>query len=135
MPRKSQASLSVLAIVPRANRLKPPPAMSEPARSAFIDLVSSCKPGHFQQSDMTLLVRYVEASILADRAEEHLRTEGAVIAGRVSPWIVVQEKAVRALTALSMRLRLSPQARQPNNSGTRQPPISHYDRMKIDDQD
>jgi phage terminase small subunit len=35
-----------------------------------------------------------------------------VVNGRPSPWIVVQEKAVRAMTALAMRLRLSPQARR-----------------------
>jgi hypothetical protein len=34
-----------------------------------------------------------------------------VIEGKPSPWIYVQEKAIRTLTALSMRLRLSPQSR------------------------
>jgi hypothetical protein len=56
-----------------------------------------------------LLCRYVEASILAERAAEQLR-EAPVVDGKPSPWLVVQEKSVRTLTALSMRLRLSPQA-------------------------
>ncbi len=34
-----------------------------------------------------------------------------MIDGKASPWLMVQEKSVRALTALSMRLRLSPQSR------------------------
>jgi phage terminase small subunit len=41
-----------------------------------------------------------------------MRREGAVVNGRLSPWVTVQEKAVRAMTALAMRLRLSPQARR-----------------------
>jgi hypothetical protein len=36
-------------------------------------------------------------------------------AGRISPWTVIQEKSVRSLVALSMRLRLSPQSRAANN--------------------
>jgi hypothetical protein len=49
--------------------------------------------------------------VLARLAHEHLRTEGAVIGGRLSPWVTVGEKADRAIVALSMRLRISPQAR------------------------
>jgi hypothetical protein len=35
-----------------------------------------------------------------DRAAQAIRREGDVVNGRPSPWIVVQEKAVRAMTAL-----------------------------------
>jgi chaperonin subunit len=46
---------------------------------------------------------------------------GAVIDGKPSPWITVQEKAVRAMVALSMRLRLSPQSRiDPKTLGRQQ---------------
>ena len=55
--------------------------------------------------------RFCELTALADQAASALRQHGAVIDGRASPWIVVQEKCVRGLVALSMRLRLSPQAR------------------------
>jgi hypothetical protein len=57
-------------------------------------------------------VRYVEASCLADHAGQELRC-GAVVDGKPSPWLVVLEKCQRAMVALSMRLRLSPQARSP----------------------
>jgi hypothetical protein len=40
-----------------------------------------------------------------------MRAGGPIVDGKASPWLVVQEKAVRAMTALSMRLRLSPQSR------------------------
>jgi hypothetical protein len=50
------------------------------------------------------------------------------------PWLTVFEKASRALVALSMRLRLSPQARAPNNPGSKQPPPpSYYDTMRAQD--
>jgi hypothetical protein len=47
---------------------------------------------------------------------------GAVINGKASPWITIQEKAVRAMVALTMRLRLSPQSRiDPLTVGRQQP--------------
>jgi phage terminase small subunit len=131
MPRKSAASLSVIPIDGRSSRLRPPASLSEAERTAFVDLVSACKPGHFQASDLPLLVRYVEASVLAEQAATQLRLEGPVIAGRVSPWLTVQEKSVRALVALSMRLRLSPQARAPNNPSRPPPQVSHYEKMSL----
>jgi hypothetical protein len=76
----------------------------------FVDLVSTNTPEHFRPSDLPLLCRYVEASCLAEQAAQELRN-GAVVDGKPSPWLAVQEKSVRAMTALSMRLRLSPQSR------------------------
>ena len=78
----------------------------------------ACKPTHFVPSDLPLLVRYVEALALADEAAEQLHAEGAVVDGKPSPWLVVLEKCQRAVVALSMRLRLSPQSRlDPKNIG------------------
>jgi hypothetical protein len=80
-----------------------------------VTILCNCSHDHFQQSDLPLLCRYVEASILAERAAEQLR-EAPVVDGKPSPWLVVQEKSLRTLTALSMRLRLSPQARSKGHS-------------------
>lgn len=132
MPRRSSADLSVIQLNAGASRLRPPASLSEAERTVFVDLVSTNKPEHFQPSDMPLLVRYCEATALGDLAAEHLRTEGAVIGGRPSPWIVVQEKAVRSMLGLSMRLRLSPQARAPNNP-SRQRATSAYERLRLTD--
>ena len=63
---------------------------------------------HFRPSDAPLLCRFVEADALAERAAKELR-KNPVADGKASPWLMVQEKSVRALTALAMRLRLSPQ--------------------------
>jgi hypothetical protein len=56
MPRKSAASLSVIPIDGRSSsRLRPPAtSLSGAERTAFVDLVSACKPGHFQASDLPL---------------------------------------------------------------------------------
>jgi hypothetical protein len=57
-----------------------------------------------------LLCRYVESDALAERAAKELR-KNPVVDGKASAWLAVQEKSVRALVSLSMRLRLSPQSR------------------------
>jgi hypothetical protein len=68
------------------------------------------------------LARYCEIAILAEQAALELRN-GAVVDGKPSPWIVVQEKCVRAMVSLSMRLRLSPQSRiDPKTLGRRSEP-------------
>ena len=120
MPRKSAASLSVLAVDGKPSKLHPPASLSEAERTIFVDVVAATDPRHFRPSDLPLLVRYAEACALGDLAAQELR-RGAVIDGKPSPWIVIQEKAVRAMVALSMRLRLSPQSRtDPKTTGRQQ---------------
>jgi hypothetical protein len=106
--------------------------LSEGERSIFIDVVANCTANHFRASDLPLLCRYVESAALAEQAAAELRRDGPVVGGRPSPWITVQEKAVRALVALSMRLRLSPQARQPNNP-KRPEQLSAYEIARLKD--
>jgi len=108
--RKSGAGLGILQVDGKPNRLNPPISLSAAERAIFFDVVTACDRDHFRPSDLPLLVRYVEAAALGDQAAEQLRL-GAVVNGKPSPWITVQEKAVRAMVALSMRLRLSPQSR------------------------
>jgi phage terminase small subunit len=109
MPRTSAAARSAVIAVPP--RVRAPASLSETERTVFAGVVKACDPRHFRQSDLPLLSRFCELTALADQAASELRRHGAVINGRASPWIVVQEKCVRGLVALSMRLRLSPQSR------------------------
>jgi phage terminase small subunit len=94
----------------------PPPVpagLSAEEERILQQLLASVDSDHFAASDLPLLVAYCQAVAQHDRAVQALRTQGDVTdSGRPSPWITVQEKAVRAMTALSMRLRLSPQARR-----------------------
>jgi phage terminase small subunit len=118
--RKSAAALSVIAVEDKPDRLLPPASLSDAERTVFVDLVTACDPKHFRPSDLPLLCRYCEAVVLAERSALELRL-GAVVAGKPSPWITIQEKAVRAMVALSMRLRLSPQSRiDPKTLGRQQ---------------
>lgn len=121
MPRKSAAHLSVIPVDGTPIRLQPPASLGDRERQVFTDTVAACEPGHFRNSDIPLLLRFCEACVLADRAAAELR-RCAVIDGKPSPWLIVQEKCVRALTALSMRLRLSPQSRLDAKTVARHPP-------------
>jgi phage terminase small subunit len=119
--RKSAAELSVIAVDGKPPRLEPPVSLSEAERTIFTALVAACDTRHFQASDLPLLVRYCEACALGDLAATELRRDGAVVKGKASPWVVIQEKSVRAMVALSMRLRLSPQSRTDPKTIGRQP--------------
>ena len=97
-------------------------------------MVLSCDEKHFRASASPLLVRYCENVVLARRAAAALASDGAVISGRPNPWLTVAEKADRALVALSMRLRVSPQARlRADGMAVKRPAASVYDVMREQD--
>ena len=108
--RKSRRSLETINVDGSPDRVQPPDHLSADEQRRFTEIVSTCDARHFRPSDTTLLVRFVEADALAERAAKELRKH-PVVDGKPSPWLAVQEKSVRALVALSMRLRLSPQTR------------------------
>jgi phage terminase small subunit len=119
--RTSASALSVLGVDGQQSRPSPPSCLSEPERKLFVSIAGSCDRDHFRQTDLPLLSRYCEAAVLAEQAALELRN-GAVVGGKPSPWIFVQEKCVRAMVSLSMRLRLSPQSRlDPKSLGRQQP--------------
>src|SRR4029453_19004987 len=100
---------SGIAVDAAPSRLAPPASLSAPERRLFRSIVAGCDRKHFRQTDRPLLARYCEAACLAEHAALELR-KGAVCDGKVSPWITIQEKQIRALVSLSMRLRLAPQS-------------------------
>jgi phage terminase small subunit len=108
--------------------------MAEDARQLFLDVVLANDPTHFKPSDMPLLCRYAEANALAARAAAALLKAGPIVNGddKPSPWLGVHAVATKEITALAMRLRLSPQARQPNNPKRPPLPVSYYDRMRVE---
>jgi phage terminase small subunit len=121
--RKSAEALSAIAVDGQSPLPAPPASLSEPEREMFATIVAGCDAGHFRQTDLPLLSRYCEAAVLAEQAALELRN-GAVVDGKPSPWIVIQEKCVRAMVSLSMRLRLSPQSRLDPKTLARQLPHS-----------
>jgi phage terminase small subunit len=119
--RRSAASLEVINVDGSPDRLQPPDHLPADERHRFTEIVANCDARHFRPSDATLLVRFVEADALAERAAKELRKR-PVVDGKPSAWLAVQEKSVRALTALSIRLRLSPQSRIDAKAMGRQQP-------------
>ena len=129
MPRKSAAAIAINQPPTAANRLRPPATLSAAQRAVFLELVGSNEPGHFQPSDAPLLATYCEVICMLQEASNQLK-KGIVFDGRVSPWVGVQERGIKSMVALSMRLRLSPQARAPNNPSRPNKPVSVYEEIR-----
>jgi hypothetical protein len=124
MPRRSAASH--LAVIPGAppERLRPPSELKGAARQTFIDIVNAVKTGHFQSSDLPLLCAYCRAIDMERRSAGDPKA--------LSRWA----SSIKAMAVLSVRLKLSPQARAPNAprpSVKPAPTTSYYDRTDDDE--
>jgi phage terminase small subunit len=130
--KKSSAYLSVIHAEPQSQRLQPPAHLTPRQREIFDHLLANSPRDQFRVTDGLLLARLCEAHDLAEQAAAELAKNGPVVEGRASAWLVAQEKAVRAITALSTKLRLSPQARTDPRTLTRNAvgPRSFYDEMR-----
>jgi phage terminase small subunit len=115
-------------------RLKPPGHLSPQARAAFIELVTGHDPRHFRPGDVAIMARYCEAVALAEQAARELATGGAVIDGKVSAWHRVHQDACKTIAALTLRLRLGPQSRQPRAHKTSISPVSYYEVLELEAQ-
>jgi phage terminase small subunit len=128
MPRRAADALVVPIL---SQRLHPPPDLSEGAKREFIRIVTTEKPNHFTESDLSMLSQFCEAAALAERAIKEMQGDGAP-----ERWLTVWEKSVRMMKDLALRLRLSPQSRMPNNPTRRSPErISYYERQELEAHD
>jgi hypothetical protein len=118
MPRRSAAALTTVTSL-ETPRLIPPADMAEDAKQVFIDTVLACAPEHFQVADALLLRRYSEAQAWATRAAAE---------GDAKVFVAM----TRTVSALALRLRLSPQARQPRMPKRPAQPVSYYERMAME---
>src|SRR5262245_56421892 len=105
MPRQSAASFGFPSVTGAPSRLSPPPDLGVEERQVFCDLIAASRADAFRPSDLPLLSAYARAVVL----ERHSAVAGDDKA--MARW----ERAVKAMVSLSMRLRLSPQSRAPNN--------------------
>jgi phage terminase small subunit len=119
MPRKSAAALAVRSPAGTLSVPRPRDGIPPSVRRIFLDLVASVAADHWRPSDEPLVEQYAQAILLSREAFDELATNGAVIDGKPSPWLVVLEKAHRSTVALSARLRLAPQARADARSAGR----------------
>jgi phage terminase small subunit len=109
-------------------RLRVPDELSPAARKEFLRVVTTEKPTHFTASDLSLLIQYCEACALAAKAMDALQRD---LPG--PRWLALWQAATKVMQGLSMRLRLSPQSRQPNNP-SRKPVerLSFFERLQIE---
>ena len=115
MPRPSKFAAPHADGSPPA--LAPPSALSPDERAAFLALVASIDRKHLHESDLPLVVNYVRAIVLEQRAAAELTTDPTN-----TRWLALWEKSSRQMTASAARLRLSPQSRQPHAATGRRPP-------------
>jgi hypothetical protein len=107
-------------------RLRPPESLSAPAREQFLNIVADESPAHFKSSDLPILCAYCEAAAMSVHAIGKLWHDDAE-----GTWLRRWEKATRTMSMLSLRLRLSPQARQPNNPKRQN--LSYYERRALEE--
>lgn len=136
MPRVSANALAIVAIDGRPNRLAPPSGLSKAERAAFINTVTSVKPGHFNATDLPLLCRHAEVVAMSDHAAKKLRVD--ISKGRPSHWLGTQERLLKMLVVLNRQLRIGVMSRAPNNPsrpGSKSNGIvaNIYERMALDE--
>jgi hypothetical protein len=127
--RKSPNDPVVIPIGHGRKRLEPPPDLTAAEASLFREVVASCSIDHFVQSDVAIVISYVQATLFVRRAAKALASD----AGLVATW----ERAIRTQTLLARACRLTPQSRSDpktvarRQAAHRQP--SAYDLMADDD--
>ena len=111
MPRKSAAAIAMPVIDVTRTRIEPPPSLSAPVREIFREVVGSVDAQHLRPCDVPTVETYCEAVHLARTAAAQIALEGAVIDGRASAWVGIQERAHRSVASLGRALRLTPHSR------------------------
>jgi DNA-binding PucR family transcriptional regulator len=113
-------------------RLRPPASLGELEKQRFLDLITTTPAGQFRASDLPLLCRWAELTVMAETAAGELAAGGMVTAdGKVSPWFSIYTQATKALSGLALRLKVSPQARAPK-APKRDVSVSYYERLELE---
>ena len=117
-------------------RIRPPDCLSDLEKRVFRDLLAACPAGQFRKSDVGLLARWAELSVMAEQAAFEMTHNGRVTPdGKVSPWFSIYTQATKQLNGLALRLRLGPQSRVAKAPKTLPQEPSYYDLMEDDDDD
>jgi phage terminase small subunit len=126
--RASAADLAARYIGPGSPPpLRPPSELTESEARSFAEIVSTVKPGHFQQCDVRLLSIYCQALTLARRTGEAAEQDP----GNASPALIkLYDAATRRVCSLATKLRLTPISRSPQKSAATNDaarPASYYE--------
>jgi phage terminase small subunit len=132
MPRKSSIDLAFPAS--SASRVTPPDDLTGAARAMFVDLVLGCRPDHFQNSDIALLVVYSKALVLEKTASAGLQADGFIVDDKPSAWLPILQASTRVISTYSRMLRLNPSARSMSSPAPEAEPgrVSAYERMALE---
>jgi phage terminase small subunit len=131
--RQPYATTDVLPFGTGCRRLRPPDALSDAARAAFLDLVTTCPADQFQPSDISLLCRWAELSAMCEAASIELQASGMLgVDGRPSPWFVIYQQATKSLSGLALRLRIGPQSRMQKAPRRQVGTSSYFERMELE---
>src|SRR3954452_14432951 len=103
MARPSAAALATRPVNVVHTRISPPPHLEPEVSRIFRSVVAAVDAQHFTSADVTLLVEYSRACAQADRATREMAIGGAIVAGKPSPWLALQEKSWRAMGMFSIR--------------------------------
>jgi hypothetical protein len=118
-------------------RVKPPGTLSELEKRAFVALMAASPAGQFTSADMDLLVSWAETTVLARRAAKELELAGGPVQpdGRPNAWFAVHQQCIKTLSGLAIRLRLSPQGRNPTARASKKTvaELSYYDVVAIEE--
>ena len=113
-------------------RIRPPDSLSELEKRVFRALVSQCPADQFRKSDVGLLARWAELSVMAEQAACEMTMHGRVTPdGKVSPWLSIYTQAIKGLNGLALRLRLGPQSRASKAPKTLPRELSYYEEMQL----
>ena len=131
--RRSYSSVEITGYAGVTRRLSPPECLGDLQRALFVDLVASCPASQFRKSDVGLLARYSELTVMAEQAAFELQQNGMVTdKGKVSPWFSIHNAATRELRMLSQRLHLGPRSRTLKVAKTQAAPTSYYEKMALE---
>ena len=132
--RQPYATTDVLPFGTGTRRLRPPDGLSDAAKAAFLDLVTTCPADQFQPPDMPLLCRWAELTAMCEAASVELQAAGMLAPAGVgySPWLRVYLECTKALSNLALRLRIGPQSRMQKAPRRQVGTISYFERMELE---
>jgi phage terminase small subunit len=135
--RRPYESTDVAPYGAGSGRLRPPATLGELERRAFVDLVTTVPAGQFTASDLPLLCRWAELTVICEQARGELAAQGMVVTddkgkASASPWFSIYAQAVKALSGLCLRLRLGPQSRSFKAPKKTAASLSYFQRMELE---
>lgn len=124
MPRPNVFAYLTPPVKPQGEGLRPPADLGPAERGAWLKVVASVPPGHFQAADEPLLRRLVNAIVSAERCEAAMEAEPD--ATKLRPLVETHAAASRTMISAGAKLRLWGHRRKPL------PPLSPLERMKLE---